>query len=90
MKTWFFKIANLVLVLLFIARADTVLLGLFLDSVGFELFLLLITVQVKSVFFYVYLNYLKPVLREVARVIEKGDDFVVSHRGRLLKHSPVC
>jgi hypothetical protein len=39
MKTWFFKIANLVLVLLFIARPDTVLLGLFLDSVGFELFL---------------------------------------------------
>jgi hypothetical protein len=88
MKTWFFKIANLVLVLLFIARPDTVLLGLFLDSVGFELFLLLITVQVKSVFFYVYLNYLKPALREVARVIEKGDDFCIFPSWQVIKAQP--
>ena len=70
----FFKIATVIVVLLLLIRPDTIMLALFIDSVGLELFLFLVSLQFKT--FTIFLGvYIQPILRVITNKFKYRDSF---------------
>ncbi|MFT7315355.1 MAG: hypothetical protein ACI9J5_003512 [Paraglaciecola sp.] len=70
----FFKSATVIVVLLLLVRPDTIMLALFIDSVGLELFLFLVSLQFKT--FAMFLGaYIQSILRVITNKIEFRDSF---------------
>jgi len=62
MKARLFKVATTLVVILLLLRPDTIMLALFLDAMGLELFLLLVGIQLRSAFMFVC-SYVQPVMQ---------------------------
>ncbi|MEW6997384.1 hypothetical protein AADZ86_06750 [Colwelliaceae bacterium BS250] len=70
-KKSFWKISTLLVVVFFLLKPEFIMLGLFIDGIGLELFLLLLEVQ----FVAIALQYFKPVLQSIYRFIAKIDPY---------------
>ena len=87
MKEKLFKIVTMLVVLILLARPDTIILALFLDSVGIELFILLLGMQFKTFWLFVYLRLL-PIQNFVKQSISRFDEFFFVPMLRDVKEFP--
>jgi hypothetical protein len=74
MKGKFFKITTVIVMLLLLVRPDTIMLALFIDSIGLELFLFLVSLQFRT-FAMLLGPYIQSIHRVITNKIECRDSF---------------
>ena len=75
LKKSLWKGLTLMVVLFFLLRPEYMVLGLFIDGIGLELFLLLLEVQFIAVSGYYFKHWLKPILNPIYLSIKKIDPY---------------
>ena len=69
------KIASFMVVIFFLLKPEFMVLGLFIDSIGLELFVLLLEVQAVAVFGYYFQTWFKPAVKPLYQFIQKFDPY---------------
>ena len=69
------KIASLLVVFFFLLKPEFMILGVFIDGMGLELFVLLLEVQAVAVFGYFFQSWVKPAVKPLYQLIQKFDPY---------------
>lgn len=88
-KVWKYISVMLVTVLMFSLAPEVRLFGLLIDSIGIDIFLLLVKTQIAFIFIGVYHQLLKPILSSVNRWLEKIDPYYFLPSVSQIKECPV-
>jgi len=83
------KIVTLLVVGTLIFNPELVAFGMFIDYVGLDLFLLLLEVQVVTLFGYYFQNWIKPALKLVMKFLQKFDPYFFIPSRNVISKFPV-
>lgn len=84
------KIAGFLVVTSLLLNPEFMVLGLFIDGIGFELFLMLLEVQIVAMFGYYFQHWFKPVAKPIYKFIQRFDPyFFVPTRQSIVQHPAI-
>jgi len=83
------KIASFLVVSFFLFKPEFMALGLFIDGIGLELFVLLLEVQAVAVFGYYFQNWFKPVAMPVYKFVQKLDPYFFVPTKSVISQYPI-
>ena len=75
LKESLWKVLTFMVVMFFLLRPEYMALGLFIDAIGLDIFLLLLEAQFIAVSGYYFQNWLKPVLKPIYLSVKKVDPY---------------
>jgi hypothetical protein len=87
MKEKVFKYATAIIVILLIVRPDTIMLAFFIDSVGLELFLLLLGIQFRVFSAYLFV-WLSPIFDKVYNWLQRQQNYFFIPSYTQIKQKP--
>jgi hypothetical protein len=87
-KKSLWKVLSFLVILFFLLKPEYIALGLFIDAIGLDIFLLLLEVQFIAVSGYWFQNWLKPILKPIYLLFIKIDPYFFIPSKSVIKKMP--